>query len=196
MSTFKTVPSVDVFMSSEAYLKQQALIRSCPTEVAWVGEVDEREIGDYGRVFYVTDIHLFGQEVSMASTEQLGDDLLQWMMANPELASRCNYYGHSHVNMDVYTSHVDLRQILNWREYGVPYMINYIGNKLGEHWLRLDQFSPRETSSSAHLLVDTGDVYREWARDSLAEHVVITQWDSKQKRDKVMKPKGSYAYLS
>ena len=194
MGTFKTTPSVDVFMTFQAYAKQQALIQSCPAEVGWFGEVRMHKIPGYGEVYYVTDIYVPEQTVSVGSVDQIGDELLRWMMQNPELASRCNYYGHSHVTAETFTSYTDLTQILNWREYGVPYMINYVGNKHGEHWTRLDQFEPREGSSSVNLIIDVPDNYRAWARDVLAEGITITQ--TRKGRTEIVKPRGSYAHLS
>lgn len=194
---FKSAPFTTVGISQEAWAKQQALIQMCDAEIGWFGTVGEEYI-DGDKCYFVEDIYVPEQAVSVGAVQHLGDELLQFMMQHADIAHKMNYYGHSHVNGDVFTSHTDLTQIYSWKDYGLPFMISYIGNKRGEAICRLDQFAPRHLTSQVDLVVSPPEEIMDWAYEQVAQQVEIHEsvWrGNKRVGDKIKKARGSYDTL-
>lgn len=98
-----------LYFTEVAWLKMQALIHEFNKEVAWHGVAhrgDNPEIDDY----YITDILVYPQEVSGASVEMDVSKYADWLTENFEddRFNNIRMQGHSHVNMGVSPSGVDL----------------------------------------------------------------------------------------
>lgn len=98
-----------VYFTEMAWTKMQSLIREFDKEVAWHGVAyrgDDPEIDDY----YITDILVYPQEVSGASVEMDVSKYADWLTENfeDERFNNIRMQGHSHVNMGVTPSGVDL----------------------------------------------------------------------------------------
>lgn len=98
-----------VYFTEMAWLKMQALIREFDKEIAWHGVAhrgDNPETDDY----YITDILVYPQEVGGASVEMDVGKYANWLAENfeDERFNNIRMQGHSHVNMAVNPSGVDL----------------------------------------------------------------------------------------
>lgn len=98
-----------VYFTEMAWTKMQSLIREFDKEVAWHGVAhrgDDPEMDDY----YITDILVYPQEVSGASVEMDVSKYADWLTENfeDERFNNIRMQGHSHVNMGVTPSGVDL----------------------------------------------------------------------------------------
>jgi hypothetical protein len=119
-----------VVFTHEAMEKQRHLVDLCEVEVGWLGTV-ERD----GNVFTVTEIHVFDQEVSAATTNLDASALSEYgakLMEEERFddIERIRYWGHSHHNMGTSPSGQDERTLLN--TFGdCDYAIRAILNKRG-----------------------------------------------------------------
>ncbi len=109
----KIIGTVDrkatVYFTEMAWLKMQTLIRDFDKEIAWHGVANRGE--NTGKdEYYITDIIVYPQEVSGASVEMDVDEYDKWLRENyeDERFSNIRMQGHSHVNMGVTPSGVDL----------------------------------------------------------------------------------------
>lgn len=106
-----------VHFTSLAWRKMTALLRGFDKEVAWHGvahRIDDEDKNEY----IIEDIVVYPQEVSGASVEMDTEKYAVWLMENAEDERFNNIHmqGHSHVNMGVSPSPVDLshqEEILN-----------------------------------------------------------------------------------
>lgn len=189
---------VRVYITPEAAAKQNALINLCPAEIGWFGRVETLRDAKGHTFFRVNDILVPDQTVTVASVDQEGAELVPFMMEHADIMDKLLYYGHSHVDFDVFTSAVDYSQILGWREFGVPFMISWIGNKRGEELCRIDTFEPHELTMRAQLVVEPTGVEVAWAREQITEHVEI--WDqaivNKKHKRLLLKEKGEHKILT
>lgn len=108
----KTLGSVDrkatVFFSELAWLKMQTLIREFDKEVAWHG-VAFRGEDETKDEYYITDILVYPQEVTGATVTTDQEKYQMWLMEHDDdVFNNIRFQGHSHVNMAVSPSGVDL----------------------------------------------------------------------------------------
>jgi len=123
-----------VLFTYDALAKMDAFIQTCTTEVGWLGYV---AYFPEEHLYYVTDVELFKQNASAATTEiqpetlsSFAEELL--MRDNGmELWNSLRLWGHSHVNMGVTPSGQDDSQMKVFST-NTDYFIRVIGNKAGE----------------------------------------------------------------
>lgn len=106
-----------VHFSSLAWLKMTGLIRGFDKEVAWHG-IAFRGEDESKDEYIIDDIVVYPQEVTGATVEMDTEKYAMWLMENDEDERFNNIHmqGHSHVNMGVTPSSVDLNhqeEILN-----------------------------------------------------------------------------------
>ena len=107
----------EVHFTSLAWQKMTALLRSFDKEVAWHG-VASRSDDESKDEYIIEDIVVYPQEVTGASVEMDTEKYATWLMENAddERFNNLHMQGHSHVNMGVTPSSVDLNhqeEILN-----------------------------------------------------------------------------------
>lgn len=120
-----------IHFSERAWLRMGHLIAKCTKEVAWHG-VARRSEDEESDEYFIDDILIYPQEVT-GSTVNTDQELYQtWLMSQPdEVFNNIRMQGHSHVNMAVSPSPVDLehqRKILDQLE-GDMFYIFMIWNK-------------------------------------------------------------------
>lgn len=98
-----------VYFSEEAWFKMQALIKEFDKEVAWHG-VAHRGEDEEKDEYFITDIVVYPQEVTGTTVEMDVDKYAEWLCDNfeDERFNNIRMQGHSHVNMGVSPSGVDL----------------------------------------------------------------------------------------
>lgn len=93
--------------TATAYVKMQFLIHKFSGEVAWHGVC--RRTSDDKSEFVVEDILVYPQEVGSATVNTDQQDYQEWLYNQPdEVFNNIRFQGHSHVNMPVNPSGVDL----------------------------------------------------------------------------------------
>ena len=96
---------INVLFKPEAYAKMLLLIHAYNCEVAWHGVVD-RPTGD---TFIIRDILVYPQEVTGVTVDTDQDEYQQWLMhMDDDVFNALRMQGHSHVEMGVTPSAVDL----------------------------------------------------------------------------------------
>lgn len=131
-----------IYVTLEALLDMTAIIRGCKEEIGWLGAVERMSDTD----FVIHKIFLFKQEVAATTTEIDGSAVAEWASsldltdpANLEIVNNINFWGHSHVKMQVGPSGQDDIQAKEFiDDYDCEYLIRGIGNKLGD--LKFDVF--------------------------------------------------------
>ena len=98
-----------VYYSALAWEKQNAILREFDKEIAWHGVArrgDDPEEDEY----YIDDIMVYPQSVTAASVEMDTEEYANWLMENAEdeRFDNIRMQAHSHVNMGVSPSGVDL----------------------------------------------------------------------------------------
>ncbi len=109
----KTIGTVSrkakIFFTERAWMKMQALIREFDKEVAWHGVAFRGEDPEKDE-YIIKDILVYPQKVSGASVEMDTEEYAKWIEENieDERFFDIRMQGHSHVNMGVTPSSVDL----------------------------------------------------------------------------------------
>lgn len=89
-----------------AWIKMRALVDSFSGEVQWHGTVERKE----GEAFLITDILVFPHEASSATVISEQGEYEKWLNGlDDKTFNSCRFHGHSHVNMDVQPSCVDMQ---------------------------------------------------------------------------------------
>lgn len=98
-----------IFFTEEAWMKMQTLVREFEKEVAWHG-VAFRGEDDEKDEYIIKDILVYPQKVTGASVEMDTEEYAKWIEENfeDERFFNIRMQGHSHVNMGVTPSSVDL----------------------------------------------------------------------------------------
>lgn len=125
-----------ITFSAQAYMKIFALVHTHSTEVEWHGVV-ERTAAD---AFYIKDILIFPHKVTGATVISDQTEYEKWLdTLDNDTFNALRFHGHSHVNMGVTPSGVDMtyrHNILN--NFGTPsatsdlFYIFLIFNKKGD----------------------------------------------------------------
>ena len=125
-----------ITFSAKAYMKIFALVHTYSTEVEWHGVV-ERTAAD---AFYIKDVLVFPHKVTGATVISDQTEYEKWLdTLDNETFNALRFHGHSHVNMGVTPSGVDMtyrHNILN--NFGMPsatsdlFYIFLIFNKRGD----------------------------------------------------------------
>ena len=123
-----------IVLAEQAYDKTVHFVDIAPEEVGWLGTVEQLRDGRY----LIKDMWLFEQAVHGTTTRIDPDGLAQFMEAHrgtPEgddIWENTRFWGHSHVNMDVFPSMRDDDQMEEFRTCGQEYFIRGIHNKRGK----------------------------------------------------------------
>lgn len=148
-------------ISPKAYLKMQALIASSPKEVGWHGTAyrdDEDE-----NIYRIDDIMVYPQMVDGTNVNTDEQEYYVWNMSlDNETANNLRFHGHSHVNMGVFASSVDLqhqKEILGMMDDDMFYIF-MIMNKRGE-------INTKIYDLKKNLLFESDDVTVGVAQDDL-----------------------------
>ncbi len=125
-----------ITFSAQAYMKIFALVHTYSTEVEWHGVV-ERTAAD---AFYIKDVLIFPHKVTGATVISDQTEYEKWLdTLDNDTFNALRFHGHSHVNMGVTPSSVDMtyrHNILN--NFGTPsetsdlFYIFLIFNKRGD----------------------------------------------------------------
>lgn len=125
-----------ITFSEKAWMKIFALVHTYSTEVEWHGVV-ERTAAD---AFYIKDVLIFPHKVTSATVISDQTEYEEWLdTLDNETFNALRFHGHSHVNMGVTPSGVDMtyrHNILN--NFGTPsatsdlFYIFLIFNKKGD----------------------------------------------------------------
>jgi len=119
-----------------AWQKMWHLVSKIDTEVGWLGEV-KRENNEYT----ITDIHLLEQTVHSTETEMKEDAMMKFYKEHgSDITTRCNFWGHSHVNMSCTPSGTDEKTMEGFENSGFDYFLRGIFNKRGEMEFALIEF--------------------------------------------------------
>lgn len=132
----KDARKATIEFTEKAWIKIYALVNSYSTEVQWHGIVERVS----QNVFRIKDVLVFPHEVTGTTVISTQDEYEKWLDAlDNETFNGLRFHGHSHVNMGVSPSGVDMeyrRKILN--NFGTPtnttdyFYIFLIFNKKGE----------------------------------------------------------------
>ena len=122
-----------IILSLQAYMKMKKIIDKVDKECAWHGCVTRD-----GNVYRIDDIEIYPQTVTGATVEADEEKYPLWILQHTdEQINTMRFQGHSHVNMAVSPSGVDLDFYDKLTEQVKDFYIFIIQNKKGEYNLRL-----------------------------------------------------------
>lgn len=168
-----------ITFSERAWIKTHALIHTYSTEVEWHG-VAER-IADNS--FYIKDILIFPHRVTGATVTSDQKEYESWLdTLDDEIFNSLRFHGHSHVNMSVNPSSVDMeyrKSILNnfgSSPYGEnDFYIFLIFNKRKEISGEIYDLKNNAIYSTDEIIISHNDA--EWIEDFLREAKSLVKED-------------------
>lgn len=176
-------PTIKV--TSDAYMKMLELVNQSPVECSWHGLVERNRKEN---TYTVYDILVFPQINSASSTTTDEDDFAEWQT---KLIMDINFpiqdlrlHGHSHVNMNVFSSGIDdqYQKDLITKVEDDDYYIFFIMNKKMEICILLYDFTSQIMfeKSDINFEVITADEIdiREWAKKELKENATTNHTTS------------------
>lgn len=151
----KTLGAVDrkatVIFTKMAWEKMQLLVKEFDKEVAWHGIAERCEEKD---TYLISDILVYPQEVTGSTVTTDQSKYEEWLMSyDDDVFNKIRMQGHSHVNMAVSPSSVDLslyERLLDQLSSDMFYIF-MIWNKRGEKTVKI--YDIRE-----NILFETADV--------------------------------------
>jgi len=139
-----------------AFAKMMMLINSFDSEVAWHGTVTRED-----RVYVVQDIFVYPQKVSGASVNTDQEEYEKWLYGlDDEQFNDLRFQGHSHVNMGVTPSSVDLNhqeRIVEQLEDDMFYIF-MIWNKKMEYTVKIFDLTTNTLYEKKDVNVFIGEV--------------------------------------
>lgn len=146
---------VYIIFTPSAYTKMLTLLNGFSDEVAWHGIVDRR--GD--NAFVISDIMVYPQEVTGSTVNTDQEEYTKWLSAIPtDVFNRMHMQGHSHVNMQVTPSVVDLnhQDAIVSQLSGDHFYIFMIFNKRLEHNIKVYDFRDNTLYEDKDCIVSVG----------------------------------------
>ncbi len=161
----------EIHFSETAWYKILYLVAECSDEVAWDGFVKRRD-GEFG-VFDVLDIIVYPQKVTGATVTTDDEEYINWLnsLNDEEFATR-RFNGHSHVNMGVTPSGVDMTYRDQSLKNVKDFFIFAIFNKKTEVNIEIYDVENNIYYKNEDIVYFTPEPdYTEWAKEQLKEHV-------------------------
>lgn len=181
----KDVTKPVINITAEAYVKMLELINQSAVECSWHGLVKK-----FSNAYLIYEILVFPQINSATSTTTDEKDFAEWqtkLILDPKFPiEELRMHGHSHVNMNVFSSGVDdkyQKDLLTKVENG-DYYIFLIMNKKMEMCIFLYDFEQQimfDKNDMEIRIIGLGKDIRKWAKDQLAEHAITERLISKGK---------------
>lgn len=138
-SRIEAPPYVEVWFTDDVRQDINTLCAVCPTEVGWVGLVEEIPLNNGGTAYQVYEIFVPTQQCSSTVTlidpEATAKEVLKYLEDNNRHDEEFNlrYWGHSHVDMAVNPSPQDEKEFLEYyTKQSYPYVIRGIHNRKGD----------------------------------------------------------------
>lgn len=177
-----------LYFTELAWLKMQTLVREFDKEVAWHGIAKRGE--DVSKDEYIiSDILVYPQEVTGATVNTDQEKYQMWLMGHDdEIFDNIRLQGHSHVNMGVTPSGVDIslyEQILDQLDDDMFYIF-IIWNKRGDKTIKIYDLAKNvlfETPDCAVKVMDDGTGIEKFLKN--AKNMV---------KDKIYTPPASTQY--
>jgi len=171
----KDVERPKIYFTNDVYDKMFALVMQSDVEISW-----HMLIHRDGNTYSVYDIVLFPQINGATSTTTDQDEYAKWLielMMDQDIAFEdLRAHGHSHVNMNVYSSAIDDKyqeDLLNDVQDG-DYYIFFILNKKREICALLYDYENNilfETKDIDIIVADSdGNDIKEWANKQISEN--------------------------
>ena len=185
-TNFNNIKKPEIFIPADVMEKMHALVKASSTECQWHGLVQRSE--KIPNMFYIYDVLVFPQKNTAASTDSDENKYAEWLMniMTDEDETKFNnlrLHGHSHVNMEVYSSSIDDKYqndiLSNIKDD--DYYIFFVLNKRREICILLYDFSQ-------NILFDTKDI----KLHITSNEKTIDDWAKEQLDTFVEKP--SYFY--
>lgn len=178
----------DVYIDMNAKTKLDLYIEFADGEISGLGDVEVLEDGS----LFISDVYIFDQESSGASTEIDADtiaDFIKECIEQEKDLSKIRLWWHSHGNMNAFWSTTD-DQTSGTCFRTAPFFISIVGNKSGDYRVRVDTFM----EGGAHLPISMDNIplkvyheedleLRDKIRDEVKDkvtrtHVVTKTWDT------------------
>lgn len=170
----KDVVKPDIVITAEAYLKMLELVNQSPVECSWHGLVKR-----FGHKYLIYDVLVFPQINSPTATTTDEKDFAEWqtkLILDPKFPiEELRLHGHSHVNMNVFSSGVDdkyQKDLLAKVDDG-DYYIFFIMNKKMEMCIFLYDFEQQvmfDKNDIEFKIIACKDDIRQWAKDQLKQY--------------------------
>lgn len=174
--TDNTVISPTLMITADAYTKMYELVKQSPVEIQWHMLVDRNlETNTYT----VTDVILFPQTNSGASTTSDQNEFAKWQMnliQNLDFPlEKLRGHGHSHVNMGVYSSGIDdtyQRDLITKVEDGDYYVFLVLNKKMDMFALIYDFHNQImfETKDIKIEITYAGEDIRAWCTEQIEKY--------------------------
>lgn len=168
----KNVKKPIVQITSDAYMMMLELVNQSPVECSWHGLVDKND-----NTYCIYDVLVFPQRNSPTSTTTDEKEFAEWqteLILDPEFPiEHLRMHGHSHVNMNVFSSGVDdkyQKDLITKVENG-DYYIFLIMNKKMEICMFLYDFEQQimfdKNDIKFEIVDDRFSDIRAWAKEQL-----------------------------
>lgn len=170
--TEKEIKKPTILIDSEVYTKMYELVNQSPIELQWHMMVTKTE-----NIYTIYDILLFPQTNTGTSTTTDQDEFAEWitkLLMDPDFPfEHLRGHGHSHVNMNVYSSGIDdayQRDLITKVEDGDFYLF-FVLNKRMEMFALLYDFDQQimfETKDmEIKIITKDGEDIREWCSEQI-----------------------------
>lgn len=166
----------DIAVTAEAYMKMLELVNQSAVECSWHGLVKR-----FGDKYLIYDILVFPQINSATSTTTDEKEFAEWqtkLIMNPDFPiEELRLHGHSHVNMNVFSSGIDdkyQKDLITKVEDG-DYYIFFIMNKKMEICIFLYDFEQQvmfDKNDITFRIVACNTDIRAWAKEQLKEYAI------------------------
>ena len=185
----KNVKKPTILIDNDTYTKMYELVKQSSIEIQWHMLVD-RDLGT--NKYLVYDVLLFPQTNSGASTTTDQEEFTEWqteLIMDPEFPlEHLRGHGHSHVNMNVYSSGVDdayQRDLITKVEDGDYYLFLVLNKKMEMYALLYDfeqQILFETNDMDIEIIDENGLDIKEWAKSQIKEYC----------KEAIIKPARSY----
>lgn len=194
----KDVKKPVINITTEAYVKMLELINQSAVECSWHGLVKK-----FDNAYLIYDILVFPQINSATTTTTDEKEFAEWqtkLILDPKFPiEELRMHGHSHVNMNVFSSGVDdkyQKDLLTKVENG-DYYIFLIMNKKMEMCAFLYDFEQQimfDKNDMEIRIIGLNKDIRKWAKDQLAEYAITERTFPKGKTTLMSYYDDDYSY--
>ncbi len=155
-------------ITDEAWQKIKALVAACDKEIAWHGTVTKD-----GTTYTIEDIIVFPQSVTGSTVTSDETEYSMWLMQQPnEIFNKLRFHGHSHVNMGVSPSGVDLTYQQDIIKNLQDFYIFAIFNKKGSNWCAIYDVEDNIVYEDDDIILDTPEFQTDaWAKEQIEQFV-------------------------
>lgn len=167
----KDAKTPQIKFTQTAYDKMFALVDEHYQEIAWHGIVERTE-KEKSIEYLITDIIMYPQKTAASTVDAIESEITNWNMSlDDDTVNNMRMQGHSHVNMQAFSSGTDEATMQGIMSQVTDYYIFFIVNKRRDAYIRFYDIESNLVYEKLSYTIKGRPNQTEWAKENIEKYI-------------------------